>query len=466
MLGAFFFIGLIGTQKLGHIAISSLNIYFGNLKNENADTKFTSQIINPEEFETSETFGVSEVTQFTWKQLLDSDACTRCGRCQDNCPAWLTEKPLSPKKLVIDIKGHMEETLANNQNENNDKSVSLIEGAVKKDEYWSCTNCGACMEACPVNIEHIQKMLDMRRFNVLMEGDMAPELQTTYTNLENNFNPYGFAFAERGTWIEGLNIKTLAEDKDVEYLYFVGSAASYDKRNQEIAKAVLTILQKAGIKIGILGQEEADSGETAFRTGNEYLFQILAAQNLETFKNYGVKKIVTTCPHDYNILKKEYKDFAEVGKDSEEKPLEYDFTVIHHTELIASLIKNDKIKPTKEIHERITYHDSCFLGRYNEIYKAPRDIIKAIPGLQLVEMSRNHQKSFCCGGGGGHMYMEENLGTRVNHFRTKDAESTGANIIATACPYCMTMLSDGVTELEIGHMKTKDIAELVLESIE
>jgi len=474
MIAAFVFIGLVGTDKLGHILISSINVYFGNLDNEKPATKYTLPVMNPSEFETSESFGVTNVEDYTWKALMDSDACTRCGRCQDNCPAWLTEKPLSPKKIVNDILDNMNERLPQvmlAEDPSTLETTPLIEGSVVSDEFWSCTNCGACMEACPVLIEHVPKMIQMRQYKVLMEGDMAPELQTTFQNMESNFNPYGFAFAERGDWItveEDLGVKTLAEDGEVDYLYFVGSAASYDKRNQKVAIAFSQIMKKAGYKIGILGAEEADSGDAAIRGGNEYLFHMLASQNLDNFKAYGVKKIICTCPHDYNVLKKEYKKFAAIADASmvSGEPLEYNFEVFHHTQIIADILKEGKIKLTEALDETVTYHDSCFLGRYNEVYEEPRYILNSIPGIKFVEMSRHHDKSFCCGAGGARMFIEEHIGTRVNQFRTKDAQASGATKITTACPFCMTMLTDGPSELDIENLETFDIAELVFNAME
>ncbi len=470
MLAAFSFIGLVATDKIGHIAISTINVYYGNLENESPDTKYGLSVIDPAEFEVAESFGVTNVEEYTWKQLMDSDACTRCGRCQDNCPAWLTEKPLSPKKLVIDIKDNMDERIPKLMLADDPATVEstpLIEGSVIADEFWSCTNCGACMEACPVNIEHIQKMVDMRRYKVLMEGDMAPELQTSFVNMENNFNPYGFAFAERSEWIpEELGVKTLAEDQEVDYLYYVGCAASYDKRNQKVGIALIKILQSAGLKVGVLGAEEACCGDSAMRGGNEYLMHALATQNIEVFKAYGVKKIITTCPHGYNMLKKEYKKFANVGVGMDGNPLEYDVEVYHHSEVISNLLKSGKITLKEALSEKITYHDSCFLGRYNDIYSEPRNIIKAIPGTSFVEMSRHHDRSFCCGAGGARMWIEEHIGTRVNQFRTKDAQATGATKIGTACPFCLTMLSDGANELDIQNLESYDIAELVYNSME
>ncbi|HOW81087.1 MAG TPA: heterodisulfide reductase-related iron-sulfur binding cluster [Spirochaetota bacterium] len=470
MLAAFSAIGLLATDKLGHIIISTLNVYYGNLENESAKTKYAVPVISPAEFETAETFGVGSVEQYTWKQLMDGDACTRCGRCQDNCPAYLTEKPLSPKKMINDVKANMDERIPKlmlAEDKSTVETTPLIDGAVQSDEFWSCTNCAACMEACPVNIEHVPKMIDMRRYKVLMEGDMAAELQTTFQNMESNFNPYGFAFAKRGEWLPAdLGVKTLAEDPEVDYLYFVGCAASFDKRNQKVAIALLKVLKQAGLKIGILGSEEACCGDAAMRGGNEYLFHSLATTNLELFKAYGVKKIITTCPHGYNMLKKEYKKFSEVGMGSDGEKLSYNVEVFHHTEVIAELVKSGRIKLKEALQAKITYHDSCFLGRYNEIYEEPRDVIKAIPGTDYVEMSRNHRTSFCCGAGGARMFIEEHLGTRINQFRTKDAQASGANKICTACPFCMTMLSDGATELDIQNLETYDLAELVCNSME
>jgi Fe-S oxidoreductase/nitrate reductase gamma subunit len=477
---AFAFIALLASNKLGHIVISTLNVFFMNLKNEDQKTKFAMSIIPPKEFETSESFGVTTAEQYTWKQLMDGDACTRCGRCQDNCPAYLTEKPLSPKKIINDIKDNKDERIAkilakeatledtSTLDLTTIESKALVGGSIQSDEIWSCTNCAACVENCPVMIEHVDAINSMRRSQVLMEGKMATELQTAFNNMENNSNPYGFGFATRGEWVApaGLNLKTLAEDPAVDYLYFVGCAASFDKRNQKVAAAFVKIMQKAGYKIGILGPEEACCGDSAMRAGNEYLFHALATQNLETFKTYGVKKIITTCPHGYNVLKKEYPKLAAAGVDSNGSPLECNYEVYHHSEIIFDILKNGRIKIKDTLKEKITYHDSCMLGRYNEIYTQPRNIIKSIPGADLVEMSRHHEKSFCCGAGGSRMWLEEKLGTRVNQFRTKDAQGTGASKVCTACPFCMTMISDGANELDIKNLETFDIAELVYQTME
>jgi len=473
MAGSFVFIALLGTGKLGHVIISTLNIYFMNLDNETHEKKYALDVINPEEFEKAEEFGVSHVKNFTWKQLMDGDACTRCGRCQDNCPAYLTGKPLSPKKLIQDIKANMETNLLPQagSSEIDAGGAVLLDGAVAGDEFWACTNCGACLENCPVAVEHVQKIIDMRRYKVLMEGDMATELQTAFQNLETNYNPYGFAFAERGAWIRGatargLEVPLMSENPEVDYLYFVGSAASYDRRNQKVALAFLKIMKAAGIRIGILGPEEADSGDAAMRGGNEYLFHALAARNMETFRKYNVRKIICTCPHDYNMLKKEYRRLKEIQDASSLKTAGYDYQVFHHTEIIAGLIRNRLITPKKPLPETVVYHDSCFLGRYNGLYDEPRYILKSIPGIQLIEMDRSRNTSFCCGAGGARMFIEEHLGTRINQFRTREAQKTGASRIATACPFCMTMLSDGIAELDIETMTAMDVAEIMFLSME
>ncbi len=461
MLTSFGFIGLVASGKLGHIVITTLNIYFGRLNNECPATLYSSTLIRPDEFETADTFGATTVTDFSWKQLLDVDACTRCGRCQDHCPAWLTDKPLSPKLLVNAIQGSLQALADGGDNK------PLLGNYVQLDEIWSCTNCAACMEVCPVNIEQVPKVLELRRARVLMEGEMAPELQRTFVNLENNGNPYGFAFAKRGDWLpDGLGFKTLAEDPDVDYLYFAGCAAAYDKRNQRTAIAFMHILKQAGYKVGILGPEEVCCGDSALRAGNEYLFQTLASKNLESFARYGVRKVVVTCPHDLNTLKKEYREFAALGVAEDGSPLRYDISVEHHTQVIHRLLKEDRIRLKQQSAQKITYHDSCFLGRYNDILDTPREILAAIPGSEVVEMERHGKNSFCCGAGGSRMWLEENLGSRINQTRTREAQATGAGLISTACPFCSTMLSDGVKELAIDTLETRDIAELVYEAME
>lgn len=457
MAASFLCIGLMATGRLGHLVIATLNVYCGNLDNEAAATRYTTPLIDPTDFEVAESFGVGEVAELSWKALLDTDACTRCGRCQDRCPAWATAKPLSPKRLINQIGAAMEAA----------GDTPLVGGYLELDAIWSCTNCGACMVACPVNIEHVPRIVEVRRHQVLMVGEMAPELQKSFLNLENNRNPYGFAFAKRADWLPAdLGVKTLAEDAKVDLLYFVGCAASFDKQHQKTAVALLRCLTSAGFKVGILGNEEGCCGDAALRGGNEYLFHELAGHNLDLFAKYGVTQVVVSCAHGYNTLKKEYRRFAELRATADPTAAPFRLTVRHHSELLAELVESGRIRLGDGARRRITYHDPCFLGRYNDGYDAPRALLAALPGVEPVEMVRHGRESFCCGAGGARMWMEESLGSRINQARCTEAQATGADLIATACPFCKTMLGDGIKELAIDRMEARDIAELVVEAME
>jgi len=315
----------------------------------------------------------------------------------------------------------------------------------------------ACMEQCPVFVEQIPKVVDLRRYLVMMESNFPSEVAGVFRNLEVNSNPWGIGLASRGDWAKDLGVKVLseAEDKDIDILFYVGCSGSFDDRSKKVAESFVKILQAAGVNFGILGTEEKCCGDSARRMGNEYLFQTLAQENIECMKKYGVKKIVTTCPHGYNVIKNEYPQFGG------------NYEVYHHTELITQLIAQGKIKLTNQIDQTITYHDSCYLGRYNDIYSEPRKIISDIRGTKLVEMGRNCERSFCCGAGGGRMWMEEHLGKRINHLRLEDALETRAAMAATACPFCLTMLEDAVKDKEKEEsLKVRDLAELVFEAME
>jgi Fe-S oxidoreductase/nitrate reductase gamma subunit len=461
------FIAYIPYSRLLHIITTPANHFLMSLK----PTGYVEPI---RDFETAESFGVSKLEEFTWKQIFDADACTRCGRCQDGCPAYLSGKHLSPKKLVQDIKTHWLEKAplaaakaivpAAEGAEAAAPPVEAAEGAapekalvgevVSMHELWDCTNCMYCMENCSASIEHVPKIIDMRRYKVLTEADFAPELQLTYRNMENNSNPWGIGAHMRGDWAKELGVKTLAEDPNVEYLFYVGCSGSFDDRGKKISVAFVRILQAAGVSFGILGTEEGCCGDSAMRGGNEYLFQSQAQANIEIMNGYGVKKIIAICPHGYNCIKKDYPNFGG------------NYEVYHHTEIIADLITKGKIKLSKALDGTFTYHDSCFLGRYNQVYDQPRSILNAIPGMKLAEMERNLSKSFCCGAGGARMWMEEDVGDRINNMRTDQAAATNAGTVAVGCPFCLTMFSDGIKDRQLSEkMVALDISEIVVKAM-
>lgn len=431
-----------------HILASHFNLFYHSTKPKGS----TQPIMDMEE---AETFGISKITDFSWKHLLDLYACTECGRCTDICPASSSGKSLKPFDLIHNLREHL---LASGNEQPGEKEggkcSAMIGEVVTGDEIWACTNCMACMEVCPVAIEHIDKITGMRQYKVLMEADFAQELQLTYRNMENNSNPWGIGAHMRADWAKELDVKLLSEDSDVEYLYYVGCSGSFDDRGKKTAIAFAKILKAAGISFGILGTEEGCCGDSAMRGGNEYLYQILAQMNIEVMNGYGVKKIITTCPHGYNALKKDYPNFGG------------NYEVYHHTEILADLITHGKIKLNKSAHGLFSYHDSCFLGRYNGIYDQPRNVLSAIPGMKLVEMERNRDKSFCCGAGGARMWMEEDIGERINDMRTDQAIEVNAEKIAVACPFCLTMIGDGIKDRDMEEkMEALDIAEIVWDAM-
>tara|TARA_B100001094_G_C18189886_1_gene806390 strand:- start:1030 stop:3006 length:1977 start_codon:yes stop_codon:yes gene_type:complete len=422
------------------------NIFFRNHKSRGR--------LRPMEFdENAESFGVGKVEEFTWKQLLDAQTCVECGRCTDVCPANTTGKPLDPRKIMHDLKYSRLESQAPEEKKPKE-AQELIRGFISTDELWSCTTCGACMEACPLYIEHIPAIVDMRRYLTLTEGDIPEELNNVFKNLENNFTPWAFSNSTRADWAQDLGITTMKEKSDVEYLFWVGCAGSFDDRYKKVSTSIAKVMQKADISFSILGTEEKCNGDTARRLGNEYLADMLINENVETMKKYNVKKIVTGCPHCFNTIKNEYPDFG------------FEADVIHHSEMISDLLKSGKINPKNvpEEAKNTTFHDSCYLGRHNDVYESPRSSLSQLPGVQLKEMPRNKENGFCCGAGGGRMWLEETIGDRVNENRAKEALDTGATTVATACPFCMTMMQDGVKAHD-GTAEIKDIAEIVTESL-
>lgn len=441
------------------------------------------------EDETKETYGVNKIEDFDQKQLVDLYACVECGRCTNVCPASGTGKMLSPMDLIIRLRDHLTEKgaavtsrtpwmpsyafagtdgnqMAMQSTDGSaalDMNEELIGNVITEEEIWACTSCRACEDQCPVSNEHVDKIMDMRRHLVLMEGKMDPEHQRAVTNIERQGNPWGLSRKERENWREGRDdiyvptVKELKkEDKDFEYLFWVGAMGSYDNRSQKIAMSLAKVMNEAGIDFAILGNKEKNSGDTPRRIGNEFLFQDLATKNIETFKKNDVKKIITTDPHAYNTIKNEYPDFG----------LDEDVEVYHHTEMLDQWIQEGRITPTYTVNETITYHDSCYLGRYNEVYEPPRNVLKAIPGVEVVEMPRNRSNSMCCGAGGGLMWTEETTGSRVNVARVEQALDTNPSVIASACAYCLTMMGDGTKAKDVEEdVGTKDIVEILEASI-
>jgi Fe-S oxidoreductase len=438
------------------------------------------------EDETQETFGVSKIEDFNQKQLVDLYACVECGRCTNMCPASGTGKMLSPRELILKLRNHLTEKgaavtsrqpwmptpLFKNTRGNQlalateaaaalESEVSLIGNVITEEEIWACTTCRNCEDQCPVMNEHVDKIIDLRRYLVLTEGKLDADAQRAMTNIERQGNPWGINRKERANWRDGreeIKVPTAKELKkageEFEYLFFVGSMGSFDNRSQKIAQSLAHVLNQAGVKFAILGNDEKNSGDTPRRIGNEFLFQDLANANIETFKKYDVKKIVTIDPHAFNTLKNEYPEF---GLEAE---------VYHHTELLAKLIKEGKLTPKNPVNEVISFHDSCYLGRYNEIYDAPREILKSIPGVQLVEAERNRENAMCCGAGGGRMWMEENVGTRINVARTEQLLAVNPTMIGSGCPYCLTMISDGTKAKEVDEqVQTLDIVEILEKSL-
>ncbi len=442
----FAYLALVNS-RLFHILWDPVNIFFRKLGPKGT--------LEPIDFEKTERFGVNKIEDFSWKQLLDLDACTRCGRCQDACPAYFSGKTLNPKQVILDLKQHLYDVYPGQFSIKAVKERKDLLGAVITDEViWDCTTCRACEQACPIYIEHVEKIVDMRR-NLAMEQSKFPEAaQEALKSLGTRMHPYRGTTATRTTWCEGLNIETVADAKDSDILYWVGCSAALDDRNIKVAQATAKVLQSAGVKFAILGDEEACCGDPARRMGDEYLFQTLCKQNIEILKGHNIKKILTSCPHCFNSLKNEYPQFGG------------DFEVVHHTQFFADLLKSGRLYIKNPVALKTAYHDSCYLGRYNDLYDEPRKILKAV-NRNNVELPRRRSDSFCCGGGGGHMWMEEDPTKRVNIRRVEEIIKADVKCVATACPYCLTQLEDGLKAKNAEEtIKAVDLSELLANSLE
>jgi len=460
-----FFIGFLvflPITMLRHIFTSPLNMYLKDRDRPKGAMKPLPNLMETE----LETFGASVIEDFTWKQLLDTDACTMCGRCTSVCPAHATGKPLDPREIVLKTGEVMAATgdPATTPPIGVDSEITVpanwMFDRVTNDELWSCTSCKACDEICPVNIEILDKILDMRRYKSLMESDFPAELGNAYRAMENSGNPWAISQTERADWIgdiEGIEVIAGGDPFESEWLYWVGCAGSFDDKNKKVSQAMAKLLQRANIDVSILGPAENCTGDPARRSGNEYIFQMLAMQNIETLNGMGVKKIITQCPHCFNTLKNEYPQLG--GH----------YEVIHHTQLLEELIDSGELDMSNaSLEERIVYHDSCYLGRHNDVYMSPRKVIGSLQGVDIVEAPRNGTKGMCCGAGGARMWMEEDIGPKVNDVRAKELVETGATRIATACPFCYIMMDDGVKAAgkEEDEVRVADLAIHLVEALE
>ncbi len=451
------FVNLLPISKHFHIITSVPNVFFKKLEPVGSLSK--------QDLENSLNFGTSYINQFNWKQVLDMYSCTECGRCSSHCPATISGKELAPRQLMLNLRDYLYEhedavmnapTLAADAQEPIQVGENIVgENLIHDEVLWACTSCRACEEACPVLIEYVDKIVDMRRHLVQEEARFPAELTRTFKAMETQGNPWGVDASSRGDWAAGLDIPTMAEKPDAEYLYFVGCASSFDDRNKKTAQSLVKIMKNAGVDFAILGSEEPCNGETARRIGNEYLFQSMAEMTVEVLNGYNVKKVITNCPHCFNTLRNDYPQFNG------------NYEVVHATELVDHLIREGKLEFNVNGERSITYHDSCYLGRYNDILEAPRNILKSIPGVSLVEMERNGRFGMCCGAGGGRMWMEEDADKRVNLIRVDQALQTNPDAVAVACPFCMTMIDDGLKAKgkEEDELPALDVMEIVAEAM-
>lgn len=451
------FLNFLPIGKHFHVITGIPNVFFQNLGVGGA-----LPVVDVEAaMEKGENVGLKTTADLPWNIVLNVYSCTECGRCNVYCPTVLTGKPLSHRQVNLDMKQALyadADARALAKKEGKEPELGdLVGRALSADALWACTTCGSCEQECPVFIEQVPRIIQMRQTKALMEGDVPPELQRAYQGLERNQNPWGIGSDKRDEWASGLEIPRMADvagEGEPPLLYWIGCAGSFDDRNKKITLAMVKILKAAGVPFAILGKEECCTGDPARRTGNEYLFQILAKQNIELLNGYNVKKVLTSCPHCLHTLKADYPQFGG------------NYEVVHHTQLIEQLLASGRLKLTREVKTSVALHDSCYLGRYHDIYEAPRNVVKSIPGASLVELPRNRSRSVCCGAGGGRFWMEEHIGKRINVHRAEEAVAAGTDTVASACPFCLVMLKDGVGALGKDEtVRTRDIVELVAEAL-
>jgi Fe-S oxidoreductase len=484
-LGVILAFGVFVTySKHLHIAIAPLNVLFSRRPNALGPLppmRSGGKVLDFEEADPdTDVFGLGKIEDLSWKGMLDLATCTECGRCQSQCPAWATGKPLSPKMLILDLRDHAfakAPYLLAGSDEARQKLPEAVRaeaerplvgtsdagGVIDPDVLWSCTNCGACVEECPVDIEHIDHISGMRRHQVLIESAFPAEAGTMLRNLENKGNPWGMSEDKRLEWISEVDFEVPVVDgkigDEIEYLFWVGCAGALEDRAKKTTKAIAELLHVAGVSFAVLGPAETCTGDPARRMGNEFVYSMLAQQNIETLNEVGARKIVASCPHCFNTIAREYPQLGG------------NYEVIHHTQLLARLVDEGRLTPVKPVEEKITYHDPCFLGRHNRVFTAPREIMEKVPGVRAQEMHRCKERGFCCGAGGARMWMEERIGKRINTERIDEALGTDPDTISTGCPYCMVMLGDAVNAKKSSgeakeSLEVVDVAQLLIRSIE
>ncbi len=450
------FLVFVSYSKHLHIFMAPINVAFSRRPRALGALNKTPDM-DMENVTEETVFGVGEVGHFSWKQMLDFATCTECGRCQSACPAWNTEKPLSPKLLIMGLRDNMFAS-ATPLMSGEGEMTALVPNVIDPDVLWACTTCGACVEECPVDIEHIDAIIDMRRYQVLMESEFPSEAGLMLRNVENQGDPWGLGQAKRTDWTKTLDFEipviTGTIPDDIEYLYWVGCAGALDERARKGVQATARMLHRAGVTFGILGPKESCTGDPVRRLGNEYLYQEQARLNIATLDEAGAKKIIASCPHCFNTIKNEYPSLGG------------NYEVIHHAELLEHLVRTGKLTPGTGYKGKVTYHDPCYLGRHNRIIEEPRSVLSAIPGVEQIEMRRCKERGFCCGAGGARMWLEENIGKRINMERMDEALGTGADVVSTACPYCMIMLDDAVrANAKEDDVRVLDLSQLVEESL-
>jgi Fe-S oxidoreductase/nitrate reductase gamma subunit len=453
------FIAYVPHSKYLHMFAGPFNVFFRR--------PTPSGELAPLDLEKSEVFGVEKLPDFTWKDNLDAFACMECGRCQDACPAFASGKPLSPKMILFNMERALLASDKALTAKKRDDLAELVPATFTEGEIWTCTTCGACQKECPVEIEHIRKIVGTRRSRVLMQSKFPQELNGFFRNMETNSNPWGIGFSKRAEWGEPLGVRHIKDVPDAEYLFWVGCLGAYDDGGKAIAASLVSILRAAGVRFGTLGTEEKCCGDSARRLGHEYLFQSLATENIGLFKRYGVRKVVTICPHGYNTIKHEYPKLLDLVPDltGEDKTKLRAIEVVSHAELIGRLIAEGRITLTPSCPAIYTFHDPCYLGRHNGLVREPRRVLRAALGAKPKELRRHGDDSFCCGAGGGLMWTEESLGQRVNHLRVDEVIASGAGLAAAACPFCLTMLRDGLKDKGREDIAVRDIAQIVAERL-